>query len=74
MSAHLSYPPCPRCERQVEDVSAEGAVEVPRFGQMTSVFIPSMHPFTLIPCGHEVAGFRADASGVREWYAERQRL
>lgn len=73
MSAYASYPPCPRCEREVEDMSAHGSVEDRRFGSVASAFIPSTHPFTLTPCGHEVAGFRADASGVREWYAERQR-
>jgi hypothetical protein len=55
----------------VTELEVEGAVEDRRFGRLDTTFVKSAVSFTLEPCGHEVAGFRADASGVREWRAER---
>jgi hypothetical protein len=72
VSAYPNYPTCPRCEREVTDLKAEGAVEDRRFGRLDTTVMKSTVSFTLEPCGHEVAGFRADASGVREWHAERR--
>lgn len=71
MTVTLRYPPCPRCEAEVTALKDEGAVEDRRFGRPDVEVVKSRIPFVLQPCGHEVAGFRADASGVLEWRPER---
>lgn len=63
MTRASTFPPCPTCSAEVTNMVAEGTVEESGHLDSTRAFIHE--PFKLVPCGHELREFTADATGFR---------